>query len=70
MKGMIYTGGKPDKKIVIREDADNDMLKITIGNECVFHGNEWDFKRDANSLRDFLDKLGVKAEVEKGVIET
>lgn len=54
-------------EIIISENDDEEMLKIYISNgfdrtgtikeKELFYGNEWDFKRDAKSLKQFLDKL-------------
>lgn len=61
------------KEIIISENEDEEMLKIYIPNgfdrtgkikeKVLFYGNEWDFKRDGKSLKEFLTEVFKKLSI-------
>jgi hypothetical protein len=51
-----------ESKVIIKYDCSCEMMSICFEDKCLFYGNEWDFRRDAESLAKFLRSL--KHEVE------
>lgn len=52
-------------KILIKQDNSCEMLSIYKDGECIFYGNNWDFKRNGKGLESLLIKLGLEVELDE-----
>jgi hypothetical protein len=52
-----------DNKVVITEDSSSEMLRITVGDECLFEGNYWDFNRDGTTFKRLFKSIGAEVEL-------
>lgn len=51
-------------KITISYNPDEEMMAIRRNGKTVFYGNYWDFKKDPDSIKDFLYDLGLDVEID------
>ncbi len=52
-------------EVLIRYHEDSEMMEITKDGEQVFFGNYWDFSREPQSIKKFLNAFGIKAKIKK-----
>lgn len=53
------------EKVIIKQDVASEMLNInTESGKNLFYGNTWNFNRSGGNFKEFLEKIGIKVEIE------
>lgn len=60
LEHLLDKRAKPKHPVDIHFCPENEMLNIEYKKICLFYGNYWDFKRDPDSLKQFLESLDFK----------
>lgn len=59
-----------EKNVLIEYDRNCEMMSITSKNgKVIFYGNYWDFDREPESLKRFIEKLGLKVDMKETELE-
>ena len=57
------------KEVLIKDDSNNSMMSISVGDNCLFYGNYWDFDRSAIGLKELLEQMGLAVTIEETTLE-